>query len=438
MATEYITEDRRTPVVQKTDILVVGGGLAGVSAAVAAARLGKKVTLLEKSIALGGLATLGHVCVYLPLDDGLGNRVYGGQAEELLWLCARYGYNTVPSCWKPGVKHVDNPEGRYISTFNIPACILSLDELTSELGIDVVFDTVVCDTIMDGDHCRGVLVENKSGRSAYLAGMVVDASGDSDVLFRAGAECETQKSIVSTWTYELDVDRIKNETTTNDVLANIRMRWFGLRPDVDNSKSEIPTFYGTTADGVNDYVHFSRTLALDYLKKHDRPGYAFMTMPTLPQFRMTRRLRGLKEMQVVEGQREEHSVGMVIHCLENPAAVYEFPYEAVIDRRIENIAAAGRMVSAGGRGWEIMRCIPNCVFTGQVSGTAAALAIRGGTTLQEVNVEALQQNLADTGVVIHIPEELRHNSSKERIMGRRAPGVASIATDSLSYPRQEH
>ena len=56
MATEYITEDRRTPVVQKTDILVVGGGLAGVSAAVAAARLGKKVTLLEKSIALGGKA----------------------------------------------------------------------------------------------------------------------------------------------------------------------------------------------------------------------------------------------------------------------------------------------------------------------------------------------------------------------------------------------
>ena len=432
-----IEERREIPVAGETDVLVIGGGLAGVAAAAAAARNGVQVTLLEKTIALGGLATLGHVCVYLPIDDGLGHRVYGGLAEELLHVCHRYSYDDIPECWKGSPWQADNPTGRFQCTFNIPACVMALDEFMDSEGVQVMFDTGVCLPIMEGRRCRGVIVENKSGRSAYLAKMVVDASGDADVLYRAGAECETQKSIVSTWTYELDVDRIKKETTSSEVLANIRMRWFGLRPDVDNTESGVPTFYGTTADGVNDYVHFSRSLALKYLKEHDRPGYAFMTMPTLPQFRMTRRLRGLKEMQVIEGAHEEHSVGMVIHCLENPAAVYEFPYEAVIDKRIENIAAAGRMVSAGGRGWEIMRCIPNCVFTGQVSGTAAALAIRGGTTLQGVNVEALQQNLADTGVVIHIPEELRENSKKERIMGRRAPGVASIATDSLSYPKKE-
>jgi hypothetical protein len=430
-----IEERREIPVAGETDVLVVGGGLAGVAAAAAAARNGVSVTLLEKTIALGGLATLGHVCVYLPIDDGLGHRIYGGLAEELMQVCHRYSYDDIPECWKGSPWRVDEPTGRYQCTFNIPACVMALDEFTDAEGVNVMFDTGMCLPIMEGNTCRGVFVENKSGRSAYLAKMVVDATGDADVLFRAGADCETRKSIVSTWTYELDVDRIKNETTSNEVLANIRMRWFGLRPDVDNSKSEIPTFYGTTADGVNDYVHLSRTLALEYLKKHDRPGYAFLTMPAIPQFRMTRRLKGLKELQCVEGRYEEHSVGIVIHCLENPAAVYEFPYEAVIDARIENVAAAGRMVSAGGRGWEIMRCIPNCVFTGQVAGTAAAMAVRGGVPLQRVDVAALQQSLADTGVVIHAPEELKHNSQKERLSYRRASGVASIATDSLSYPK---
>ena len=429
-----ITEERREiPVAGETDVLVIGGGLAGVAAAAAAARNGVKVTLLEKTIALGGLATLGHVCVYLPIDDGLGHRLYGGLAEELMHVCDRYSYDDIPECWKDSPWYVENPTGRYQCTFNIPACVMALDEYMEQEGVKVMFDTSVCLPIMEGNRCRGVIVENKSGRSAYLAKMVVDACGDADVLFRAGAECETQKSIVSTWTYELDVDRIKNETASNEVLANIRMRWFGLRPDVDNSGSGVPTFYGTTADGVNDYVHLSRSLALEYLKKHDRPGYAFMTMPTLPQFRNTRRLKGLREMQVIEGQREEHSVGIVIPSLANPAPVYEFPYEAVIDKRIENIAAAGRMVSAGGIGWAIMRSIPNCVFTGQVSGTAAALAIRSGVTLQGLNVEALQQNLADTGVVIHIPEELKHNSEKEPRKYERALGLASLATDSLSY-----
>ena len=81
----------------------------------------------------------------------------------------------------------------------------------------------------------------------------------------------------------------------------------------------------------------------------------------------------------------------------------------LIDRRIENIAAAGRMVSAGGRGWEIMRCIPNCVLTGQAAGTAAAMAARAGCTLQQVDVTALQKTLAETGVKIHMPEAVRQN-----------------------------
>ena len=435
---------RDIPVAGETDVLVIGGGLAGIAAAVAAARNGARVLILEKTIALGGLATLGHVCVYLPIDDGAGNKIYGGMVEELMHVCHRYSYDDIPECWKSGEWVVENPTGRYQCTFNIPAAVLALDEYIKDEGVEVMFDTSVCMPIMEGNVCKGVIVENKGGRSAYLCKMLIDASGDADMLFRAGAECETQKSIVSSWTYELDIEKIREGTSIN-VLDNIKMRWFGLRPDVDNSDSPIPTFYGTTADGVNDYIKLSRTLALDYLKEHDKPGYAFMTMPTLPQFRMTRRLKGLAEMECIEGKHEPHSIGAVIHCLEAPAAVYEFPYEGLIDAKIENMLAAGRMVSAGGRGWEIMRCIPNCVLTGQAAGTAAAMALRDGVSLQNLKVEALQQNMADTGIMIHMREDLRDHSTKEAKPPRRRPGDASkaggIASDSLAYqgkPREQH
>ena len=68
-------------------------------------------------------------------------------------------------------------------------------------GVNVIFDTAFCAPIMEGNCCKGVIVENKSGRTAYLAKMVIDASGDADVLYRAVAECETQKNIVSHWAY---------------------------------------------------------------------------------------------------------------------------------------------------------------------------------------------------------------------------------------------
>ncbi len=434
MALEYIAENRQTPVVQKTDILVVGGGLAGVSAAVAAARQGKKVTLLEKAIALGGLATLGHVCVYLAIDDGMGNRVYGGLAEEMLWKCARYGYNTVAPCWQPGVKHVDDPPARYLSTFNIPACILSLDELTTELGIDVVFDTVVCDTIMDGDHCRGVLVENKSGRGAYLADYVIDASGDADVAFHAGCQCEDLPNIISHWTYEIDVDYIKEHLDSGEALKLLHMRWFGLRPDADNSNSGIQEFHGTSSEGVNGYIKLSRKLVLDYLKQNQCPGLAMLTMPFQPQFRMTRRLIGKEEFKLNVGH-VENSVGCVCHSMENPAPHHEMPYGALIDSRVDNLFVAGRMISAGGYAWEVARVIPCCVFTGEVAGTAAALSLDlGKKAVQDMDILRLQEKLAKAGIDIHMDASfLGMRSEKKFYATPKKQFSSNVSTDTLAY-----
>ncbi len=429
-----IEEINSVPVVSESDVLVIGGGLAGVSAAVSAARLGKKVTLIEKSIVLGGLATLGHVCIYLPICDGLGHKIYGGMAEELLHLSIKYSYNNLPDeRWEPGVKRIENPKGRYRTTFNIPAFILALDEYTQNEGVNVVFDTVFSKPVMDGDTCRGVIVENKSGRTAYLAKMVVDATGDADVFHRAGAPCDEQRSIVSHWAYEIDLDTAKAGIQSGDILKTMNLRWFGLRPDADNSKSTIPTFLGTDASEVNEYIRLSRSITLDYLKKNQRPGYAMFTLPFAPQFRMTRRIRGKQELRLNAGHIED-SVGCVCHSIENPAAVHEFPYEAIIDSKIKNILAAGRMVSAGDYAWEVMRVIPACVFTGQLAGTAASVAIDSGCTVQEVYLDKIRSILESTGIMIHMDEDLLGgHSEKEFKNDPKKTADSSTKTDSLLY-----
>lgn len=193
------TQAKEIPVHGRSDIVVVSAGIAGIADAIAAARNGKSVTLLEKPIVLGSLATAGHVCIYLPLDDGLGHRIFGDLAEELLHTSIKYSYNTLVPQWHYGIKEDKDPEDWYQTHFNIPAGVMAFDELLEEVGVHVVFDTLFSEPIMEGDTCKRVIVDTKEGRVAYLADAVIDASGDADVMYRADAVCEENASIVSHW-----------------------------------------------------------------------------------------------------------------------------------------------------------------------------------------------------------------------------------------------
>ncbi len=398
------------PIVKETDVIVVGGGLAGVAAATAAARSGMKVTLIEKTIALGGLATMGHVCIYLPIDDGNGNKVYGGLAEELLYVCIKYSYDNLPEEWRNRPDTAPADSERYATNFNIPAAVLALDEFTTNEGVDVVFDTVFSEPIMEGNTVKGIVVENKSGRTAYMAKMFIDASGDSDLIYRAGAETETLPTIVSHWFHELDFNLMKRGIEKGDMMLSTPLRWLGLAPSGNaGDEKEDLTCDGTTCEGVNRYIRMSRGLALDYLKRHQSPDYCMISMPTLPQFRMTRRLIGNDELKIDGEYTIEDSIGCVISSFDKPATVYEFPYGGLITDKLTNVAAAGRMVSASGRGWAIMRFIPACVLTGEAAGTAAALAIKNGTDLKNVDIRELQKVLAANGVKLHRTKAMEGN-----------------------------
>ncbi len=177
---------------------------------------------------------------------------------------------------------------------------------------------------------------------------------------------------------------------------------------------------------------------LDFLKKnHQRKNYCMLTLPFQCQFRMTRHLIGKETLNTdVPYVYNEHSIGCVIQCLENPAVVYEFPYEGLITDKLTNVAAAGRMVSATGRGWEIMRNIPSCVLTGEAAGTAAALAIKDGTDLHGVDIAKLQDVLVANGAILHCTDAMKNKEGKSFDLGGDAKKIskgAGIKADTLNY-----
>lgn len=440
---KFIEENNQVEVVKETDVIVVGGGVAGVAAAVAAARNGAKVTLIEKTIILGGLATAGHVCIYLPIDDGAGNKVFGGLAEELLHICIKYGYDNLAECWRDQPDTVENPTGRYRTNFNIPAAVLALDEFVKNEGVDVMFDTVFSAPIMEGNTVKGIIVENKSGRTAYMAKMFIDASGDSDLMFRAGADVFDNPTICSHWTHELDFETMKKGMEMGSMLEAAPLRWFGSRPDVAN---KMPMYYGTTADGVNSHVKVGRELMLEYLKENQRPDYAYATLPSMAQVRMTRHLVGKEYLNIdVEPMTYvEHSIGTVCNPLDEIAACYEFPYEALISDKLTNVAAAGRMASVKDTaGWQFHRSIPGCVLTGEACGTAAALAIKSGQDYQTLDIAELQKTMEAAGVTIHCTPAMKKEhyiTFADKLAGKAKAvvgGTEGIRIDTLKYDEEE-
>jgi len=174
------------------DVLVCGAGVAGVAAALECGRAGLRVALLEKTILPGGLATSGLVHFYLTLCDGRGTQVQFGLAKKLLQLSIKYGPGAIPA-WEG-----DSPS-RYGTAFSPAAFALALDEALEQAQVEPWYDTLVCLPLLKDDRVVGVEVETKRGRERLWAACVVDATGDADVAYRAGAPCIAGTNVISLW-----------------------------------------------------------------------------------------------------------------------------------------------------------------------------------------------------------------------------------------------
>lgn len=394
-----IHEHIETKVSTSCDVLVCGGGFGGISAALAAARQGSKVILLEREYILGGLGTAGLITIYLPLCDGCGKQVSFGIAEELLRLSISMGCeDRYPENWLDNNDPAKRTEKdkRFVVQYNPYIFAILAEQLLIKNGVTILYGTYAVDVNMDGDKIGAVIIENKSGRQAIAVKSVVDATGDCDIAHFAGAPTETfkQGNILAGWYYSYGMNGYKlNQVGVADIPDEQKNGNNQTEPLIQRR------FTGLDGNEISEMVQLSHGATLNHIIKRRETDKTVIptTISTIPQIRMTRRIVG----EYTLSHKEMHtffadSVGMVSDWRKR-GPVYEVPFGTLYSAKIKNLITAGRCTSVTEPMWDIMRVIPCCAVTGQAAGTAAAMV----DDFTQFDVSHLQAVLRQNGVVLH-------------------------------------
>ena len=394
-----IKENIETKITDECDVLVCGGGFAGISAALAAARQGKNVTLLEKEYILGGLGTAGLITIYLPLCDGMGKQVSFGIAEELFRLSISMGYeDKYPENWldfNDKSKRTDKDK-RFEVQYNAQLFAILAEQLLLENNVKILYGTYAVGVSKNNDKIDAVIIENKSGRQAVSVKTVVDATGDCDIALFANAPTDTfkQGNVLAAWYYSLGNNGYKLNTIG---AADI--------PDSQkNEKNKVKLlvnkrFSGLDGEEISEMVQLSHASTLNNVisKRQNDETLVPTSIATIPQIRMTRKIVGEYTLDSVEEHRYfEDSIGMISDWRKR-GPIYEVPFSTLFSHKVKNLITAGRCVSVTDSMWDIMRVIPCCAVTGQAAGTAAAMT----DDFSYLDVKELQDILVKNGVVLH-------------------------------------
>lgn len=394
-----INEVLNTKITESCDVLVCGGGFAGISAALASARQGKKTILLEKEFILGGLGTAGLVTIYLPLCDGMGRQVSFGIAEELFRLSVSMGAEAqYPENWLDSEDKSLRTQNdkRFEVRYNPNIFAILAEQLLLKENVKILYGTYAVAVDKKGDKINAVITESKSGRRGIKAASVVDATGDCDIAFLAGAPTDTfkQGNVLAAWYYFLDNSGYKLNT----------LGFADIPDDQKSEENKVETlisrrFTGLDAEEISQMVQLSHNEILEDIKKRRDRGSDLVptSIAAIPQIRMTRKLVGEYVLHDTEEHKYfEDSVGLVSDWRKR-GPIYEVPFKTLYSGEIKNLITAGRCTSVTDSMWDIMRVIPCCAVTGQAAGTAAAMT-DDFTTL---DVKKLQERLEENGVILH-------------------------------------
>jgi hypothetical protein len=409
--------------------------MAGLGAAVAAARMGREVVLVERYGHLGGLATGGLVLLWDDMDDGAGPTV-GGIAAEMLACLEADSAAVLPRAedlhradddawraWGPwgfGDWQAGGPPPwpiMHAASVDPEACKRLAATMAREAGVALWLHRWAVGALTDGGTVSGVLLESKAGRGALLADVTIDATGDGDVLAAAGA-AYTRGRMMLTLVHRLggvDVERVLSferddpemhrvlNRQAMDVLGSTYERWWLLSPRPGVIWCNCPTF--PPDDGLNPDVLTRVEIegreriaeALGFLRAHV-PGFehAFL-VDTASQVgvRQTRLLCGeltVSRADVEQGRNFTDSVGR--------SRRLHIPYRALVPREMDGLLVAGRCYSATPEAQMVSREVAPCLVMGQAAGAAAALAVTAGIPPRRVDIVELQAALRAQGAIL--------------------------------------
>ncbi|MDD4773787.1 MAG: FAD-dependent oxidoreductase [Eubacteriales bacterium] len=349
------------------DVIVCGGGIAGIAASLSAARTGAKTCMIEKEYAPGGLATLGLIVIYLPLDDGDGIKMSGGIAEELLKTSLKYGPGVIPPVWADESKTRRDRAGvRYSVRYEAAPFMIAAEELLVDAGVTILYDTRLASAQTNGLNIQSITVDTKRGALELSAAAYVDATGDADLCFFAGEKTACGKPNSRTgWYYSFD---------------GSELRLNGISDPYDNIPSGNPTYNGIDPDDISRHMIHMRRFILEDVKKKNKANKDSkkevypLIIPAFHGLRTTRRLAA--DIEFSENLHErvwfDDAVGMIGNWKKRGMR-YSIPYRSIKAEKNGNLYAAGRCVSADNSGWDLTRVIPSCAVTGEAAGLAAAM-----------------------------------------------------------------
>lgn len=400
------------------DVLVAGGGVAGAAAAVAAARAGKKVLLLEKAQKLGGLATLGLINLFVPMCNGRGKQIIFGMAEEFLRLSIAHGYGEMPKDFVNGripeeklasYAAAGQLPPRYLTRFSPEIFALELTALCAKWGVDLRFDALLTRVKMDEEAgqrtVRGVVVEEKSGPAYYGAKMFVDATGDGDLLLRAGVPTAVRGNFHTYMGLSLTLESCARAAKTGNIGA--ATGYFAAGEATlygEKHPAGLPLYDGTSADEVNRYLLQNQLEMLEKLKQTDRLARDVVTLPGMPQFRTTRRIEGDYVLQESDAYRHFDDSVAAICDFDRRDYLFEVPRRTLVRGGWANLVTAGRSAAGEGYAWDVLRVIPPAILTGQAAGLLCCQALDEGRPVHQTDIRALQRELERQNVLLHFDD----------------------------------